>query len=77
MLSSFPLSPLQTLYPIPPYLASMRVLRHPHTHSHVNSQAFQKHPSKTGKYWENSAVRIHSTLCVFDEQWVKECIERL
>ena len=40
MLSPFPVSPLQTLYPIPPYSASMLMLPHPSTHSSLIPIAF-------------------------------------
>ena len=41
MLTPFPVSPLQTLYPILPYPASMRVLPHPlPTHSRITALAF-------------------------------------
>ena len=40
MLSPSLISPLQTTYPIPSYPASMRVLPHPPTHSHLTGLAF-------------------------------------
>ena len=40
MLYPFPVSPLQSLYSIPPYPASVRVLLHPPTHSCLTSLAF-------------------------------------
>ena len=40
MLSPFLVSPLQTPYPISPYLASMRVLPHPPNHSCLTTLAF-------------------------------------
>ena len=40
MLSPFPVSSLQTPYPIPPYPASMRVLPHLPSHSCLTTPAF-------------------------------------
>ena len=40
MLSPFPVSPLQTPYPIVASPASMWVLPHPPTHSHLPALAF-------------------------------------
>ena len=40
MVSTFLVSLLQTSYPIPPYPASIRVLPHPPTHSHLTALAF-------------------------------------
>ena len=40
MLSSFPFSPLQISYPIPPPPVSMRVLPHPPTQFCLNTLAF-------------------------------------
>ena len=40
MLSPFPMSPLQTANPIPPYPASVRVFPNPATHSYLTALAF-------------------------------------
>lgn len=40
MLSTFPVSPPQTPSPLPSPHASMRVLPHPPTHSHLRALAF-------------------------------------
>ena len=40
MPSAFPVSPLKTLYPIPPPPASMRVLPHPPIHYCLHTLAF-------------------------------------
>ena len=40
MLSPFPVSPLETLYPLLPPPASIRVITHPPTHSLLPALAF-------------------------------------
>ena len=40
MLSPFPVFPLQTLYPIIPYSASVRIFLHPPKQSHLTALAF-------------------------------------